>query len=345
MLQLHFVSLHIIRIVLHSLIRPYYILTTRTVEPTATSDRQDSMAARNHPRTLASPAERREWLLFALLVGPNLFLFVVFTYWPLLYNGYLSLVRWDMLAPVKIWVGLENYRFLLTQPEFALILVNTLTFTIASVLLTAMLGLAMALLLNQALRGRNTVRSIVFSPVMLSGAAIGIVWIYIFDPRYGLLDVLLGFIGLNSPNWLLDTAWAMPAVIIVHVWKTIGYAVVIYLAGLQAIPRELYEAVVVDGGSSWDRFRTVTVPGLSPVLFFLVLTTVLTSFQAFDIIKVMTNGGPVNATTTLVYYLYEEGFVAFNAGRAGVASVILFALMFVFTLVQMRYEDRSVYYV
>jgi len=293
---------------------------------------------------LASSAERREWLLFALLVGPNLFLFAVFTYWPLLYNGYLSLVRWDMLAPVKTWVGLENYRFLFTQPEFALILVNTLTFTIASVLLTAMLGLAMALLLNQALRGRNTVRSIVFSPVMLSGAAIGIVWIYIFDPRYGLLDVLLGFIGLNSPNWLLDTAWAMPAVIIVHVWKTIGYAVVIYLAGLQAIPRELYEAVVVDGGSSWDRFRTVTVPGLSPVLFFLVLTTVLTSFQAFDIIKVMTNGGPVNATTTLVYYLYEEGFVAFNAGRAGVASVILFALMFVFTLVQMRYEDRSVYY-
>jgi len=302
------------------------------------------MAVRDHRRTLASSAERREWLLFALLVGPNLFLFAVFTYWPLLYNGYLSLVRWDMLAPVKTWVGLENYRFLFTQPEFALILVNTLTFTIASVLLTAMLGLAMALLLNQALRGRNTVRSIVFSPVMLSGAAIGIVWIYIFDPRYGLLDVLLGFIGLNSPNWLLDTTWAMPAVIIVHVWKTIGYAVVIYLAGLQAIPRELYEAVVVDGGSSWDRFRTVTVPGLSPVLFFLVLTTVLTSFQAFDIIKVMTNGGPVNATTTLVYYLYEEGFVAFNAGRAGVASVILFALMFVFTLVQMRYEDRSVYY-
>jgi len=226
-----------------------------------------------------SPAEQREWWLFLLLVGPNLALFAIFTYWPLIYNGYLSFVKWDMLAPVKIWVGLDNYRFLFTQPEFRLILLNTLVFTIASVVLTGSIGLAMALLLNQGLRGRNTVRSIVFSPVMLSGAAIGIVWIYIFDPRYGLLDMLLGFVGLNSPNWLLDTAWAMPAVIIVHVWKTVGYAVVIYIAGLQAIPRELYEAVVVDGGGAWARFLHVTLPGLSPVIFFLILTTVLASCE------------------------------------------------------------------
>lgn len=302
------------------------------------------MSVKVVPKKMTSPAERREWLLFALLVGPNLLLFGVFTYWPLIYNGYLSFVRWDLLAPTKLWVGLENYRYLFSQPEFGLILLNTFTFTLASVLFTALIGLGMALLLNQKLRGRNVVRSIVFSPVMLSGAAIGIVWIYIFDPRYGLLDIILGFAGLSSPNWLLDTAWALPAVIIVHVWKTIGYAVVIYLAGFQAIPPELYEAVVVDGGGAWARFWHVTLPGLSPVLFFLILTTVLTSFQAFDIIKVMTDGGPVNATTTLVYYQYEQGFVAFNAGRAGVASVILFALMFVFTLVQMRLEDRNVHY-
>ena len=302
------------------------------------------MSVKVVPRKITSPAERREWLLFALLVGPNLLLFGIFTYWPLIYNGYLSFVRWDLLAPTKLWVGLENYRYLFSQPEFGLILLNTFTFTLASVLFTALIGLGMALLLNQKLRGRNVVRSIVFSPVMLSGAAIGIVWIYIFDPRYGLLDIILGFAGLSSPNWLLDTAWALPAVIIVHVWKTIGYAVVIYLAGFQAIPPELYEAVVVDGGGAWARFWHVTLPGLSPVLFFLILTTVLTSFQAFDIIKVMTDGGPVNATTTLVYYQYEQGFVAFNAGRAGVASVILFALMFVFTLVQMRLEDRNVHY-
>ncbi|GIV78216.1 MAG: glycerol-3-phosphate ABC transporter permease [Litorilinea sp.] len=295
-------------------------------------------------RRRITATEWNEYLLFLLLVGPNLLLFGVFTYWPLFYNGYLSFVRWDMLAPIKIWVGLDNYRYLFTSPEFGTILWNTVVFTVSAVLLTCGIGLLMALLLNQPLRGRVAVRGIVFSPVMLSGAAIGIVWIYIFDPRYGLLDFFIRGVGLRSPNWLLDTSWAMTAVIIVHVWKTLGYAVVIYLAGLQAIPRELYEAALVDGAGTWARFRHVTLPGLSPVTFFLVITTVLAAFQSFDIIKVMTDGGPVNATTTLIYYLYEEGFVGFNAGRAGVAAVVLFLAMFVFTLVQMRYSERSVHY-
>ncbi len=316
---------------------------------------EDALAAQNnsqlmrtsplieHKRTI-SVAERREWLLFALLVGPNFLLFVIFTYWPLVYNAYLSFVRWDMLSPVKLWVGWDNYRYLFTAPDFFQIIVNTLVFTLASVGLTCLLGLLMALLLNQPLVGRNAARSIVFSPVMLSGAAIGIVWIYIFDPRYGLLDVFLSAVGLQSPNWLLDTTWAMVAVIIVYVWKNIGYAVVIYLAGLQAIPSELYEAAIVDGASAWARFRHITIPGLSPVIFFLVLTTLLASFQTFDVIKVMTDGGPVDATTTLIYYLYQEGFVGFNAGRAGVAGVVLFVTMLAVTLVQMRYTEGAVNY-
>lgn len=291
-----------------------------------------------------SAAERREWLMFALLVGPNLFLFAIFTYWPLIYNAYLSFVRWDMLAPRKTWVGLDNYTFLFKQSEFGRIMLNTAVFTISTVLATCILGLAIALLLNMALRGRNVVRSVVFSPVMLSGAAIGIVWTYIFDPRYGLLDVFLRAIGISSPNWLLDTRWAMAAVVIVYVWKNVGYAVVIYLAGLQAIPRELYEAALVDGAGGWARFRNVTIPGLSPIVFFLILTTILAGFQSFDIIKVMTNGGPVDATTTLIYYLYQEGFVGFNAGRAGVASVLLFTIMLIFTVVQMRSGEKQVSY-
>lgn len=295
-------------------------------------------------RRRVSREERKEWLLFVLLVGPNLLLFSIFTYWPLLYNGYLSFVRWDMLAPIKLWVGLNNYRELFNSKAFLGILINTGVFTLASVGLICAIGLIIALLLNQPLRGRNLVRGVVFSPVMLSGAAIGIVWIYIFDPRYGLLDIPIRAIGLRSPNWLLDTAWAMSAVIIVQVWKNVGYAVVIYLAGLQAIPRELYEAAIVDGAGGWQRFRNITLPGLSPVVFFLVLTTILSSFQSFDIIKVMTEGGPVDATTTLIYYLYQEGFVAFNAGRAGVASVVLFLTMLAFTVVQMQYSERNVHY-
>jgi multiple sugar transport system permease protein/sn-glycerol 3-phosphate transport system permease protein len=295
-------------------------------------------------RPATSAAERREWLLFALLVGPNFLLFGLFTYWPLFYNGYLSFVRWDMLAPIKIWVGLDNYLELFTSADFGQMLANTLIFTFGSVIAICALGLCMALLLNQPLRGRNGVRSIIFSPVMLSGVAIGLVWIYIFDPRYGLIDGFMRQLGGRSPDWLLDPNWAMPAVLIVHVWKNVGYAVVIYLAGLQAIPRELYEAAIVDGASNGARFRHITLPGLSPVIFFLILTTILTGFQSFDIVKTMTDGGPVGATTTLIYYLYQEGFVAFNAGRAGVASVVLFVAMLTFTLVQMRYAERNVHY-
>ena len=294
-------------------------------------------------RARFSQAERKEWILFAILVGPNLFLFSVFTYWPLIYSGYLSMVRWDFLGP-KIWVGLGNYRHLFTQDDFLLVLWNTTVFTASAVGTICGVGLLVALLLNRPLRWREGVRAVVFSPVMLSGAAMGIVWLFILDPRYGLLDILLGYIGLDSPNWLLDTKWAMAAVIIVHVWKNLGYAVVIFLAGLQAIPKDLYEAALVDGAGAFGRFRAVTLPGLSPIFFFLFVTTMLASFQSFDIIHVMTEGGPVNATTTLIYNLYDEAFKATRAGRAAVSAVVLFIGMFVITLIQMRYSDRHVHY-
>ncbi len=290
-----------------------------------------------------SRTERNEWLLFLLLVGPNLILFGLFTYWPLVYNGYLSFVRWDFLGPRR-WVGWENYTRLFTDSSFGEIILNTVIFTFGSMAILFALGLAIALLLNQPLKGRNAVRAVVFSPVMLSGAAIGIVWLYIFDPRYGLLDIFISGVGLKSPNWLLESGWAMAAVITVHVWKNIGYAVVIFLAGLQGIPRGLYEAATVDGAGGWAQFRYVTLPGLSPIMFFLLVTTILGGFQAFDIIHVMTEGGPVNATTTLIYYMYEEGFSASRAGRAAVSAMTLFIAMLIFTLIQMRYSERSVNY-
>jgi multiple sugar transport system permease protein/sn-glycerol 3-phosphate transport system permease protein len=155
---------------------------------------------------------------------------------------------------------------------------------------------------------------------------------------------MLNWIGLNSPPWLTSPAWAMPAVILVYAWRNVGYAVVIFLAGLQGIPRELYEAARVDGAGGWSRFRHITLPGLSPMMLFLVLTGTLTSFQAFDIIKTMTDGGPVNATNTLVYYLYEQGFIAFNAGKSGMAAVLLFGFMLAFTIFQMRFAESRVHY-
>ncbi|MBV9579735.1 MAG: sugar ABC transporter permease, partial [Chloroflexi bacterium] len=179
---------------------------------------------------------------------------------------------------------------------------------------------------------------------VLSGAAVAVVWYFIFDPNWGILKTALGWVGLPSPRWVVDVHWAMPAMIIVYVWKTVGYAAVIFLAGLQGIPKELYEAARVDGARAWDRFVAVTLPGLAPITFFLLVTTLLLSFQAFDIINVMTKGGPVIATTTLLYEYYNQAFVSFHAGPAAVYAVVLFLLMLVLTVVQLRYVERRVTY-
>jgi ABC-type sugar transport system permease subunit len=291
-----------------------------------------------------SRRELREWLLFVAFLTPNLLLLSLFTFWPLVYNVFLSFHEWDFIAPEKLFVGLENYRDTLGDPVFRLVLRNTFVFVGSSVGASIVLGLLLALLLNQPLRGRDGARATLFAPTLLSGAAVAIVWIFMFDPNYGLIRSFLAPFRIPSPNWLKDPNWAMVAVIVVDVWKNLGFSVVIYIAGLQAIPAELYEAARVDGAGAWHRFWNVTLPQLSPVTFFLLVTGILGSFQSFDIIKVMTNGGPVNFTKTLIYYLYEEGFVAFHAGVAAVIAVVLFALMLVVTALQFWYVERRVHY-
>jgi ABC-type sugar transport system permease subunit len=286
----------------------------------------------------------REWLIFVAFVAPNLALLAIFSYWPLVQNIGLSFFEWDMISPDKQFVGLDNWLGVLSSGRFWQIALNTLLFTAGSVGFTLLIALGLALLLNQPLVGRDGARTVLFVPTVLSGAAVAVVWYFIFDPNWGLIRIFLGAVGLPSPRWLVDVRWAMPAVIIVYIWKNVGYCAVIYLAGLQAIPRELYEAARVDGAGAWARFRAVTLPGLGPISFFLLVTTVLLSFQAFDIINVMTAGGPIIATTTLLYEYYNQGFVGFHAGTAAVYGVVLFVLMVVLTLVQMRYVERRVTY-
>ncbi len=298
---------------------------------------------------LAHSSPRRSWSwrdigLFALFAGPNFLLLAVFSFWPLFYNAYLSLVAWDMVAPVKTLVGLGNYADLFHDPLFGQIAANTAVFCIGSVVVTLLLGLALALLLNQRLRFRQGVRAIVFAPVVVSGAAIAVVWSYIFDPAYGLLRPVFGLVGLAAPHWLTDTALALPAVMIVYAWKNVGYALVIYLAGLQAIPPALLEAATIDGAGPARRTWGIVLPLLSPTTFFLTVTSILAVLQAFDIIQVLTRGGPVESTTTLIYDLYNQGFVAFNAGRAGADAMVLFVVMLVATVFQVRYVERRVTY-
>ncbi len=287
---------------------------------------------------------RREHLLFLAFVAPNFFLLGAFSYWPLIYQAYLSFTRWDMISPTKPFVGADNYRYMITGREFYRVLFNTFAFTVAVLVGIIVLGIALAVLLNQRLRGRSTARAIVFAPYVLSGAAIGLVWAYIFDPVYGLMRIFLNLFGIPSPNWLVDTTWAMPAIIIVYLWKNVGYSAVIYLAGLQNISQEMYEAAKVDGANGMQSFWYITVPQLSPVTFFVSVTTILFSIQAFDIIAVMTGGGPVNATTTLVWYLYEEAFIAFRAGSAAAVGMLLFVIMLAITIFQVAYVQRRVHY-
>jgi multiple sugar transport system permease protein/sn-glycerol 3-phosphate transport system permease protein len=299
---------------------------------------------------MALPRSARRWipngeaLLFLLFVGPNLFFFAVFSFWPIIYSAWLSFHRWDLIAPVKLYVGLDQYRYLVHNDVFHAVLRNTFVYTVGAVGGTLILGLLVALLLNQPLRGRDGARAVLFAPTLLSGAAISVVWIYMFDPRFGIIARLLSLVHLTSPSWLSDPAWAMPAILIVTIWKDLGFATVIFLAGLQAIPRDLYEAAKVDGAGAWWRFRSVTLPMLSPIVFFLGVTSILNTFQSFDIIQVMTKGGPVDATNTLIYYVYQQGFVAFNAGRSSAAALVLFMFMLGITLIQVRYAERKVHY-
>lgn len=286
-----------------------------------------------------------EWLLFVLFIGPNLLLFGIFTYWPLIYSFYLSTVRWDMISPRKHPVGLKNYDYLWHNKAFHTVMQNTVIFTVGSVGASLILGLLIALLLNQKLRARDAARAIVFMPTLLSGAAIGMVWVYIFDPRFGLLKTLLDPFGIPSPNWLKDTHWALPAIMIVYVWKNLGFATIIYLAGLQGIPKDLYEAATIDGAGPIWRFWSVTRPMLSPITFFLTITSIFTTFESFDIIQVMTRGGPVDATNTIIYYVYQQGFgTAAQIGRASAAAVVLFVIMMAITLFQVFVSERRVHY-
>jgi ABC-type sugar transport system permease subunit len=289
-------------------------------------------------------SDLREYGLFALFVGPNIALLAIFSYWPLIQNVALSFTEWDMIAPEKRFVGLQNWTSVLSDGRFWQIARNTLVFTAGSVGLTLLLGLALALTLNQSLKGRDAARTVLFTPTVLSGAAVAIVWYFIFDGNWGLIRTALGAFNVPSPRWVVDANWAMPAVIIVYVWKTVGYSGVVFLAGLQNIPKELYEAARVDGANAWQRFTSVTLPGLAPIAFFVLVTSLLLSFQSFDILNVLTGGGPVIATTTLLYEYYNQAFLGFHSGPAAVYGVVLFAVMLILTIVQLRYVERRVTY-
>lgn len=279
-----------------------------------------------------------------LFLVPALTFLSVWWFWPMAYSLYLSFTEWDFLRPEKQWVGLENYTRILMDAEFRRVLGNTLYFSVGSVALSLTGGLLLAVLLNTKLRGSAIYRALIFSPWITPTVAAAIVWIWIYEPRVGVANYFLSSIGMRKLEWLGSRQWAMPSIILFTAWKGIGYSMVFFLAGLQSVPKELYEAAEMDGAGLWTRFWRVTLPLLSPMTFFLVVVSLIDALNAFDQIRVLTQGGPSGATRTIVYYLYQNGFEDFNVGYGSAVAIVLLLITLALTLLQFRMARRWVHY-
>lgn len=275
---------------------------------------------------------------------PTLAGLLLFTAGAVVMSFVVSFTRWDAITEPH-WVFLQNYSDMFQSDLFWTVFGNTFYFVGLAVPLTIVLSLAMAMLVNQRLSGVKWFRSVYFLPVVSSMVAAAIVWSWMYNPEYGLLNYLLKkFLGVNGPQWLQDSRWAMPAMVFMTVWKTVGYSMMIFLAGLQNIPGELYEAAMVDGASPWRRFWRITLPVLSPTTFFVFVITLIQSFQVFEQTYILTKGGPENSTLTLSYFIYQNAFQFFKMGYASAMSYVLFAVIFAITLIQFRLQRRWVFY-
>ncbi|MBU3060034.1 sugar ABC transporter permease [Nocardia sp. NEAU-G5] len=281
--------------------------------------------------------------LFLVLVVPNLVLLGVFVYRPLIDNIRLSFTDWNLADPLANYIGLSNYREWFGRGDSWQIVGNTVIFTVAAVAGSMVLGLALAMLLDRKLFGRNAVRSVIFAPFVISGAAIGVAFQFIFDPSFGLVQDVLHRLGMtHAPDFYQDPHWALFMVTVTYIWKNLGYSFVIYLAALQGARPELSEAAKIDGAGAWSRFWHVLLPQLRPTTFFLSITVMLNSLQVFDIINVMTRGGPLGTgTTTMVYQVYLESFRNLRAGYGATVATIMFVVLLIVTLVQVRVMDRE----
>ena len=291
-----------------------------------------------------SPRTRGQALWGYLLIAPMMLGFILFFLLALIASLVLSFTDWDVLSAPN-WVGLSNYARLPDDPDFRTAMVHTAALTIPNVVLRLILSLAIALALNSKIRFRAFYRTIFFLPVLTMPVAVGTIWKWLFDPSFGPINIALGRFGLPQPEWLNHPETALIAVVIVLLWSGVGYDMVIYLAGLQGIPREYYEAAQIDGAGGWRQFRDITLPMLTPTTFFLMVVAIVGSLQVFDLVYVMTRvGSSTNRFPTIVYYIYEEGFQKFNMGYATTVAWVLLLIILVFTLLQFRLQRRWVHY-
>jgi multiple sugar transport system permease protein len=308
---------------------------------TATEAVRDRPTTPTRSRRRAGRWKRLGWVLFFLL--PSAVPLFVFTLIPMVSSLWVSLHQWNLISPMK-WVGFGNYVDLLGDEMTRRVFLHTLIYVAGYLPLVYVGGLALALALNQKLKGRSFLRATYFLPVVTSWVVVALVWKWLLNPTNGLVNQVLGAFGLPEPGWWTDPQWALPAVILSSAWKDLGFVMVILLAGLQAIPGELYEAAMVDGSSPWQRFWRVTLPLLSPSTFFVVVISLINGFQVFDQVYVMTAGGPAGSSQVVVGQIYDLTFRYGRAGEASALSWILFAVILVITVVQIRGQRRWVHY-
>ena len=284
----------------------------------------------------------RESLPFLAYASPWLIGLLVLLLVPIIASLYLSMTSWDILTPPK-WVGLGNYREIFNDPLFYKSMRVTLVYSAFSVPLGVIISFFIALLLNNDIKGMNIFRTIYYLPAVVSGAAVSLLWAWMFNPEFGLINNLLLKVGINGPAWIYDEVWVMPSLILMSLWG-IGGGIIMYLSGLQGIPTELYEAATIDGAGWWQRLRHVTLPSMSPVLLFTNLTGIIGAMQTFTQAYVMTSGGPNNASLFYAFYIYSHAFSWHKMGKACALAWILFAVILVLSLAVLYVSRRYVYY-
>lgn len=299
-----------------------------------TSAAQPSAAAR------ARRSFRRPWMTAYAFISPNLVLFSAFSFFPLLYAFYISFHDWSLIGDAE-YAGLANYRRLLGDTQFWHALLNTAAYALASVPTTMAGGLLLAVALNRRLPGRVFLRSIYFLPVVVSAVATGIIAAWLFNEHYGVINSLIVRLGGDRIPWLSSPSWALPSLVLATLWVRVGFCMVVYLAALQSIPALYYEAATMDGASPFRQFWKITLPLLRPATFLLLVLSVIHSFQVFDLIYVMTGGGPGFSTTMLVQYIYQSAFTTSEMGYASAIGVVLYAIVLGFTIIQWRMSRQS----
>lgn len=285
-----------------------------------------------------SKLKRKNTLIAWSFIAPNFIGFLLFTLIPVVFSLILAFMKWDSFNTPK-FVGLKNFSKMMTDETFWISLKNTFLYTIGVVPLTLVCSLGLAILLNQKIRGVKFFRTAFFFPYVTSLVAIAVVWNMLFHPTMGPINQFLKLFIANPPGWVSSSQWALTAIIIVSVWRGMGYYMILYLAGLQSISKELYEAAAMDGANKWKQFVNITVPALRPTTFFVTIMLVINCFKIFDLVQVMTDGGPGRATNVLVYHVYNEAFVKFNFGYASAIAMVLFVIVLAITVIQFKWNQ------